>query len=88
MQERITAIINKYVLNATLDSLLERGGSLYIMIEVQSKIDDVLSDTVEQALMKELKIPIKLCFTNTQPEKKRGAKAKKKIPGVKKVIMI
>jgi ATP-binding protein involved in chromosome partitioning len=88
MQKQITKIITKYLKNAVLDGVFERDGALYIMVEVQSKIDDLLSNTVEKELMKELKIPIKLCFTQTQPEKKKATKVKKTIPGVKKVIMI
>lgn len=88
MQEQIIKIINKYLHNAILDSLLDRDGALYIMVNVQSKVDDILSNTIKQELITELHIPIKLCFTENKSTKKRPTKAKHKITGVKKVIMI
>lgn len=88
MEIQITQVINQYLENATLNGLLERDGALYIMVEVQSKINDTLSNNIEKELIKVLQIPIKLCFTQTQTQKKKPIKVKQKIAGVKKVIMI
>ena len=88
MEEQIKKIINFHLRNAILDGILERDGALYIMVEVQSRVDEKLSNVVEKELIDQLKLPIKLCLTQTKVEKKRPEKVKKKIPGVKKVIMV
>lgn len=88
MKEKIEKILNSQLRHATLDQLVERDGVLYIMVEVQSRVDEKLSNAVEKELIDRLKVPLKLCLTQTKVEKKRQEKVKKKIPGVKKVIMI
>lgn len=88
MEEQIKKIINYHLRNAILDGMVEKDGALYIMVEVQSRVDERLSNLVEKELIDQLKLPIKLCLTQTKVDKKRPEKVKKKIPGVKKVIMI
>ena len=88
MEEIIKKVINYHLTDGILEGVLERDGSIYVMVEVQSKIDEELSNTIEKELIDQLKVPIKLCFTQTKVERKRSAKVKKKIDGVKKVIMI
>ncbi len=88
MEETIKKVINYHLRDGKLEGILERDGSIYVMVEVQSKVDNTLSNTIEKELIEQLKVPIKLCFTQTKVERKRSVKVKKKIDGVKKVIMI
>ena len=84
--DQIAESLTKAIPNVKIDSLLEKNGILYVMAEVQSKVDDSIASAIEEDIIDKVKIPIKLCLTYNK--KKELEKKKRRIPGPKKIIIV
>jgi ATP-binding protein involved in chromosome partitioning len=88
--EEITKILTEAIGDIKIENILEKSGTLYVMAEVQSKIEDNLANEIEKDIANRIKAPVKLCLTYTKKNNsgKKNLNKKKKIEGVENVIII
>ncbi len=88
MKEKIQSIIDEKIKNSRVYDLLEKNDILYIMIDIQTPVEQKLSISLEKLISDQLQVKTKLCLTQIKSQQTKQIKVKRKIPGVKKVIMI
>lgn len=75
----------------TTEDIIERNGILYVMIKTEVSNQDEFTSKIEGEILKQLGQKTKVCFIkNNQEQKKheKPKKLKKRIQGVKKVILV
>lgn len=91
IKEKISEFIsNKFEL--TVDDIIERNGVIYVMIKTKESNNDKLTPEIENEILKQLGQKTKVCFiqqsNQEQKKQEKPKKLKKRIQGVKKVILV
>jgi ATP-binding protein involved in chromosome partitioning len=91
IKETISELIQKGF-KLTIDDVIERNGVIYVMIKTSENNNDKLATEIENAILKQLGQKTKVCFiqqsNQEQKKQEKTQKLKKRIQGVKKVILI
>lgn len=87
VKEEISEIIRDFF-NYEAVEVVEKGSTIYVMVEVKSEEKTAVKQgEIEKKILSDLGITTKICFIQSN-QMKKNIKVKKKIPWVKKVILI